>query len=322
MTALSRLLNQPVLLVPIILIAGCANPYITITDMTDEITIPAPRESNQFISARVTGAKARNVYLAVFETGDPRTRVEFSRVGEQEYKLNLSDPALMELARRTDVTNGLRVFAEVEGGRTISSVLVRVKSMRPTLALPVNGKHFRLMQRESRDIPGSNGTLRLHIGDISAGAVLATMWDATGDSIIQDQVLRPGESVPFKLDGRRYVLGCERLINYLMGDDYGLFRVCTPVEWETRLINRLIRSIEESDALFVFSAEELSGPAFAVALRARLAEREPESPVFAKFLEMAAQSPANSAPCRVKTKDGATIDLATWWRYESRSPER
>ncbi len=298
--------------------AGCSMPYITIKDCPDEITIPAPRDANVFLTATVSDASAREVWLGA----GPTTReeaagvVKLSRVGTNEFQLNLSDPALLELVKKQDISNGVRVYADIGALNPIASVLIRVRTIEPVLNLPPGGNLIALYQRTQREIPDSNGTLWLHIDDITGGAVRVSLRTSSPHRLIEDQRIGPGEGAPFEVGGVRYVVGCENLINKLIGNDLGRFRVCRDFEWEHRRAERFIDRVGRSDAAFLVSVEELTGPAFAGRLNAGLGAAS-EGFRFDTFFETVANAPAaDGRRPQVRIADGSTIDLATWWKNE------
>ena len=89
----------------------------------------------------------------------------------------------------------------------------------PKLNLPEGSVEMTLMQREERSIPGSEGTVRIRIGDITEGQVLVAI--VTDDDLyLHEQVyLHQGDMLPFPVGQQQYTLHVEELRNMLIGDD-------------------------------------------------------------------------------------------------------
>jgi len=82
---------------------------------------------------------------------------------------------------------------------------------------------FQLYQRETKDIPSENGKVKIGIGDITGGQTWLSV--SKDSSAIFEKSIHEGDTLDFKLDETTYKITCTELINNLIGDDLGTFRV-------------------------------------------------------------------------------------------------
>lgn len=80
-------------------------------------------------------------------------------------------------------------------------------------------------QRGRAAVPGSDGTLFLHLGDISEGRVLVSVRDSRGGTVAGEKSLAQGQALPFDLDGQAYSVAVQDLTNLLTGDDFAVLKV-------------------------------------------------------------------------------------------------
>lgn len=90
------------------------------------------------------------------------------------------------------------------------------------LTLPRKGIVMPMIQRETREIPGADGTLRLHVGDITGGQVFVEIKDQKGVALLERTSLRRGQSAKFKVEDRNVVISVRQMVNNLVGED-----ICT-----------------------------------------------------------------------------------------------
>ncbi len=95
------------------------------------------------------------------------------------------------------------------------------------LDLPADPVQITLIQRHSRSLPGSNGTVRLNIGDITGGQVLMSIHGPGTKTIVDTCSVWPGKVVPFEVGRTTYYLGVIQLRNFAVGDDFGVFEITT-----------------------------------------------------------------------------------------------
>ena len=82
---------------------------------------------------------------------------------------------------------------------------------------------FQLLQRQTKDIPSENGKVDIGIGDITGGQAWLTI---NKDSVsVFEQSIHQGDTLNFKIDESPYKITCIELINNLIGDDLGTFKI-------------------------------------------------------------------------------------------------
>ena len=97
----------------------------------------------------------------------------------------------------------------------------------PRLELPADRVHITLLQRTAKALPGSKGTVKLKIGDITDGQVLLSIHGPRDTTIVDTCSVSPGKVVPFEVGGTKYYLRVVDLRNFAIGDDFGVFEVST-----------------------------------------------------------------------------------------------
>ncbi len=88
-----------------------------------------------------------------------------------------------------------------------------------------DAKPLTVVQRSSKDLPGSDGRISVHVDDITGGQVLLTIRGDDGRKVIDQQSVRVDDIIDFEADGRKYLLCVVRLANFLIGDDFVEFAV-------------------------------------------------------------------------------------------------
>jgi len=186
------------------------------------------------------------------------------------------------------------------------------------LDLPAGSATVTIIQRCSKEIPGSNGYLRLSLGDITAGQVLTTVEAADGTVLVEETSVRAGDSLTFRIGEEDYKLTLTRLVNLLIGDDFGVFEVSTTVNPEAQRIRDLIHIVETSDIVFIRNDKEYSGAQAAAHLRSKLQQAEEEVKTLDEFIDkVASRSWVSGQPYRVKLPDGTELEAAVWLRQQA-----
>lgn len=116
--------------------------------------------------------------------------------------------------------------------RRVDSPVVRVKE-RPVqdgdimLDLPKRGLLMPMNQRERRKIPGSDGTLVLKAGDVTAGQVFVEVVDDDDNTVLDRTSLALKEYARFRVGKEEIFIQLVELDNVLMGNDICEFRLST-----------------------------------------------------------------------------------------------
>jgi len=93
-----------------------------------------------------------------------------------------------------------------------------------TIKLENNAPYeFQLDQRETKDIPSENGKVKVGIGDITGGQAWLTV--SKDSTTVFEKSIHQGDTLDFKLDETTYKITCTELVNNLIGEDLGTFRI-------------------------------------------------------------------------------------------------
>jgi hypothetical protein len=92
------------------------------------------------------------------------------------------------------------------------------------LTLSPDPLRLTIVQRGSQEIPGLLGT-RVLIDDITGGQVVVTLHDARDQPIVTPRSMRPGEVLPFNVNGQTFYLRVASLLNKLIGEDFGAVEI-------------------------------------------------------------------------------------------------
>jgi len=95
-----------------------------------------------------------------------------------------------------------------------------VKSPPPSLDLPEKSVEMIVIQREDRAIPGSDGSVRIRLGDITEGQALLSVVTADEDCLLERTSVSQGDSVEFSVGKKKYTAHLQELRNILIGDDF------------------------------------------------------------------------------------------------------
>jgi hypothetical protein len=82
-----------------------------------------------------------------------------------------------------------------------------------------------VVQREERAIPGSDGSVRIRLDDITDGQVLLAVVTADGDPLLQRTSVTQGDKLDFTVGKKRYTVHVNELRNLLIGDDFAKITV-------------------------------------------------------------------------------------------------
>jgi hypothetical protein len=275
--------------------AAAQAPSIRLEGVPPLLSLPLPKGANAILTAKIRGGPLRAVWLAV--EGDDRARLMLTRVAEGEYQVNLADPAVAGMLTLSGKTGSFRVFAEPVKGKTVSSVAVRFgpgeRGRQPAppdpgpdrLDLPERTGSFTLVQRRTTDIPGGRGYYRFRIDDITQGQTLAELF-AGKKTRIHSVSVREGDHLAFTVGKHTYHLRVLELINYLIGDDYGVFLVHDAALPEEEVkIEGLIALVRHARVDFLEDGAVLPRPDLARRMQARSRDWRPARRTLREFIE-------------------------------------
>lgn len=107
---------------------AAAEPSLRLVEIPEHLVLPLPEGTNQVLTAKVAGGKAKSVWLAVGESATEK--VPLVPVGKGEYQVNLADPEIADVVRDAADRRQFRVFAELADGTVIESTGVNF-TLRP-----------------------------------------------------------------------------------------------------------------------------------------------------------------------------------------------
>lgn len=91
-----------------------------------------------------------------------------------------------------------------------------------------------MYQRASKRLPIADGSLRVELGDITGGRVLVTVYGPDGEIIGDSTLMGEGNAVSVPQAGQEYVLYLGRLVNLLIGHDFGVFSLMPSKVWQAK----------------------------------------------------------------------------------------
>jgi hypothetical protein len=115
-----------------------------------------------------------------------------------------------------------------DGNPTLTKVRrVKGQTNRSTPGLNLQEKSVEMIvvQREERAIPGSDGSVRVRLGDITEGQALLSIVTADGEYLLERASVTQGDTVRFFLRKKQYAVHIKELRNILIGDDFAKITV-------------------------------------------------------------------------------------------------
>lgn len=121
--------------------------------------------------------------------------------------------------------------------------------VKPVLTLPRDPLQVTIVQRGSKSIQGSNETVDVRVGDVTAGQVLVEVLPPSGPPFVDTISMKPGDVVKFQVADKAYHLTLVKLQNFLFGDDIAVFEVSTkpPSAERIRALRKAARPPEDED---------------------------------------------------------------------------
>ncbi|MHC4958692.1 MAG: DUF5329 family protein [Planctomycetota bacterium] len=177
-----------------------------------------------------------------------------------------------------------------------------------------------LIQRHDADVPGSNGRLRVHIGDITRGQVELTLSHRDGRVLIPATSMTQHDRRRFSFAGRRYGVEIAILRNNLLGDDWAelLFHE-GPSERE--LIEMLLECVRESSLTFVRNGKPHVGAEAAAHLRRKWEAAGERIATAEQFIEhVGTRSSTSGQRYEVRLANGSVAGLDAWFGARLENP--
>jgi hypothetical protein len=182
-------------------------------------------------------------------------------------------------------------------------------------------------QRSTTEVPGSEGALRLTIGDITRGQVIVTLVDKQGEAELAATSLKPGDSASFDLGADTYQLKLSELNNALIGDDFATFTITRGANaranggsantlTEAEKIEQLLSEVETVKGdVFIRNGVEYSAKDAADHLRTKLQAAGDKIATAEEFIEnVASASSLSGEPYRIRLANGTEVLAADYLR--------
>ncbi len=192
---------------------------------------------------------------------------------------------------------------------------------RNELNLPKDGFDFKLNQRDSLEIPSLNKGVKCFIDDITAGQTQLII--ESNDKIVLSKSISDGEKFNFQIDRQKYIIQCDKLINLLIGNDFGYFKVTNfegkalKINDETKRIVLLLEKIEQSEIIFIRNGTEYDAKQAAEHLHSKWNKTSINN--VQEFIEkVASTSSTTNESYKVKLKNGTIITSKEWLIEQSK----
>ncbi len=180
---------------------------------------------------------------------------------------------------------------------------------------------FVLFQRSTLDIPGTDGDLRISLGDITRGQVSTTILDRSGRAVGDvSQTMRPTDRITIKWRDTAYHITLKSLRNELVGNDSAVFSIAPaasdPVSGmtENESIEFLIESMGSlGDAVFIRNGAAYSIGEAQQHLRRKWGWKASQIITADDFIRVVATASSESGePYLIHLPDGTEITLQQW----------
>lgn len=197
------------------------------------------------------------------------------------------------------------------------------------LNIPNEGFEFKLFQRSQIEIPSDSGNVYCFIDDITRGQTRLTL--KSGSKVLIDQSIKNGDRIRFQMNHKSYQLTCLHLVNKLIGNDYGFFKIKgntknkatvtakakAKVIDETDQIELLLERIENSDIIFIRNGTEHTPKEAAEHLRSKWEQSKGQIKTLDGFIKnIASESSSSRVPYHVKLKNGTVVSAEEWYETQ------
>lgn len=294
-----------------------AQPSIHLDGIPDRLSFPLPDGSNVVLTATIKGGQADSVWLAISEDAP---RITLVKVDESQYAINLGAEEVCDLLKKRGPEGQFHIFAKTVDGTTVHSFAVRytMHVVPDRLDFPFDEVQLTIYQRTWKALPGSTGSLRIHLGDITAGQVLVSIFGPSGELVVDTTAMHQGDTLSIHLAEQDYLLQLDKLVNLLIGNDYGVFTLMPTRQFEVHRIKELLGVVEKAEATFIRNGQELSGEQFAALLRTKHEHLGPENASLSEFIEqVATRSSTTGRSYQVKLPSGDIVEADAWLRAQA-----
>jgi hypothetical protein len=216
-------------------------------------------------------------------------------------------------------------------GNTTAVTVAAPAPPAPPPAPPISGlpATFTIKQRSQIEVPGTSGSLKLSISDITRGQVQTSVFNDKNEKevLLQPVSFAKGDQKTIEYQKRRYELTLVELSNALVGEDFATFKLAdaTPAEApataplsEARKIDRLIASVESLEgAKFIRNGNEYSPAEAAKHLRDKRSHAGVKLKTADEFIEqIGSRSSLTGEDYTIRYADGRVVKSGEFLRQE------
>ncbi|MCH8147864.1 MAG: DUF5329 family protein, partial [Planctomycetes bacterium] len=294
---------------------------IGLGNVPEQLVLPAPDGVNHVLDVSIAGGMATSVWLAAVRDDQASSPpLKLTRIDANKYRINLAGREVYDYLKQFEARGQFRVFAETDGQDVAQSIAVRYSIGPARGRLFYRWDDFRvpIYQRTRMKLPCLRGTLRVQLEDITRGQVLVSVYGLGGTVIASPTSMKEGDELAISACGVDYILRLDKLVNLLIGEDYGVFSFMPINRRDARKIEDLLEMIAASDVMFIRQEREYSGKTFAAHLRQKRQHFRPRDGTLSEFIDsVASRSVANGEPYSVKLSTGKTIAAADWLNQQA-----
>jgi hypothetical protein len=205
----------------------------------------------------------------------------------------------------------------------------------PELRLPSKSVSITVIQRDEQEIPGSGGSIRVQLGDITDGQALLAIITNDRKSLLERTSVRQGDTVEFPVGNKKYVVLVKELRNNLVGEDFAKLTISeAPVKkpsesepaeplTEKQKIEALIKHVEElKGASFIRNDTEYDAKTAAKFLRGKW-EQDADIKTAKEFIDKAASvSSTTGRAYSIRFSDGKVLKSSEYLLAELKKIEK
>lgn len=188
------------------------------------------------------------------------------------------------------------------------------------LTIPNDGFEFSLEQRHSIQLPSHLANTYCEIDDITGGQTILTI--KSSESIIISRSISEGDIINFSISNKTYNLECIELKNYLIGDDFAIFKISEDsAKTEIKLNNSnenielFIQKISNSNVIFIRNGVEHNSQEAAEHLKNKWKNDGSNSMKLDDFIsKYATKSSLSGEFYKVKLASGEEIMAVDWYK--------
>jgi len=127
--------------------------------------------------------------------------------------------------------------------------------------------------------------------------------------------MQEGDLLEFTLDGQRYAIVLDRMVNVLVGADYAKFSIMPSTGWSAHTIDLLLDRLATSDVVFIRDDQEFSPRDAATHLRQKHAAFGHPDMTVDEFIDrLASRSMISDRPYQIRLPDGTVMESSAWFR--------